>query len=121
MGCDVSRSLLELVNAALATVDFLPVPVQVGTLITLQPISDLDLPELLDELLEPCPSTVIVPVVEDVNPGSKLIEGFAAICKTTGIGGVITAVTLQCGEVAPSSAGTGECFGTYASNPILIR
>jgi hypothetical protein len=109
--------LIGTVSTALAQVapDLL-VPVQVGTPITLQSIPDLD----SLQQIEPCDGAVIVPVVDDVTPGSKRIKGFAAICRTTGTGGVIT-VKLQCGEVAPSSAGIGECFGTYASNPILIQ
>jgi|GEM_PF-5532104 len=124
-GCNLFHPL-GAVNAALARVTSLPLPVQVGTSITLEPLPT-DLAALQDLLLDQvnlpiCDNVAIVPVVEDVSSGSQLIKGFAAICMDPGGGGGVSVqLKLQCGEVAPSSAGTGECFGTYASNPILIR
>jgi len=63
----------------------------------------------------------IVPVI---GCGSNDVVGFAAICFT----GFDTATTpqyvegkLACGETADYSSGPGQCFGTVASNPILVR
>lgn len=80
---------------------------------------------------------IIVPVVNAVSGGGDpcttgashgTVIGFATICfaRQTFIGqeGTPTTritATLQCGEIASSSTGTGECFGTFASNPILVQ
>jgi Putative Flp pilus-assembly TadE/G-like len=67
----------------------------------------------------------IVPVVDQCTVVGEEISGtvigFASICLTVDEDVTAVRAKLQCGEVAPNSAGTGECFGTYASNPILIR
>jgi len=119
-GCNVSHSFASLNlgqgNAVLARAT-VSVPVQVGTFIVpqLSPLTQGD----LERLVKSCGDSTIVPVVENVGSGSTKIEGFASICRS-GTGGAI-AIRLQCGEVALGSAGVGECFGTYASNPILIQ
>ncbi len=83
---------------------------------------------------------ITVPVVNAVSGGedpcsdestSGTVVGFATICfsqqtivdEKTEPPTIIRRIlaTLQCGEIAKSSAGTGECYGTFASNPILVR
>ena len=99
-------------------------------LVPIEISSPIDLFSLTEEDIRSSPyacgtSVAIVPVVDQCtvvgeDPIRGTVIGFAAICLTVEEG-VEARATLRCGEVAPSSAGTGECFGTYASNPILIR
>lgn len=65
--------------------------------------------------------TAIVPVMDC---SDSIVKGFASLCFT----GFDTTdppqymnVQLACGETADFSSGTGRCYGTSASNPILIR
>jgi Flp pilus assembly protein TadG len=97
-------------------------PIEIGSPIDLFPLAETDL------RLSPYAcgtSLAIVPVVDQCtvvgdDSISGTVIGFASICLTIEEG-VEARATLRCGEVAPRSAGTGSCFGTYASNPILIR
>jgi len=125
--CDIARPLATLnledpVTAAMGKTTTLRVPLQINDRITPEPV----LPEELVLSLGLCSeseiaSPKIVPVIDGGGVGGvKRVVGFASLCVTTE-DDVAISVTLKCGEVAPKSAGTGECFGTYASNPILIR
>lgn len=70
--------------------------------------------------------TVVIPIVDCAGPqSSATVVGFASICFTgfdpdnapKWVDG-----SLECGEVAPSSGGSGGiCLGTYASNPVLVK
>lgn len=98
-------------------------PIQIDSSIQLLPLIKEDFPSSLDT----CGTggAAIVPVVDQCtvvagSPISANVIGFASICLTVGEDGLAT-VKLLCGEVAPGSTGVGTCFGTYASNPILIQ
>ena len=125
--CDIARPLATLnledpATAAMGKTTTLRVPLQINDHITPEPV----LPEELVLSLGLCSeseivSPKIVPVIDGGGVGGvKRVVGFASLCVTTE-DDVAISVTLKCGEVAPKSAGTGTCFGTYASNPILIR
>jgi len=97
-------------------------PIEMSSPIDLFPLGDAD----FQPLSHACETggAAIVPVVDQCAVVAEAtrgnVIGFAAICLTVEEDVAVRA-TLRCGEVAPSSAGTGTCFGTYASNPILIR
>jgi Flp pilus assembly protein TadG len=97
-------------------------PIEISSPIDLSPLDADDFQSLSYACETGDP--VIVPVVNQCaaveETTTRNVIGFAAICLTVEEDVAVRA-TLRCGEVAPSSAGTGACFGTYASNPILIR
>ena len=105
-------------------------PIEISSPIDLFPLGDAD----FQPLSYACETggAAIVPVVDQCAVVGEAtrgnVIGFATLCfsrdTSEDAGGLASdKITgqLKCGEVAPSSAGTGTCFGTYASNPILIR
>ena len=60
---------------------------------------------------------MIVPVVEDVNPGSKLIKGFAAICRALGL---VKGSQLNCSAEKLRQALLGQESASALTHPILF-
>jgi len=112
-------------------------PVEVRQSIALQEIQTVqEAKDIADRNLCQDNKRVTVPVVKateeqcNPNPGSQtsstssgLVVGFATICFSHSLlaGLDLVGIEVKCGEIASSSTGTGQCFGTYASNPILVQ